>query len=330
MRPAPWLLCWVSLSIPMCASGAPDFTGIWKADCSDYYGIQIKPAENQLYSVSFCGLRGCFEPGTWTPNTRIEGDPKYKVISPTELGIRKRDSDEYFMYVKCASDPTWAAAKPPETVSKQEPKPSLDCSFAAASKEDWVVIAWITDIRKTTQWGSGGKTQTTIVGPFRAVAILDGSLIKETAGAGIHRGQQFWRILSPKSAPVRVGAVDSFLDHMGEDHCVYFGSLENAGVPRWTLLSSKPLPGVFRTPTAKDHAEFRRLNTSCVQQGDYPEGKAPPCVRPRLLAISDINKNAKPEYWATEPYRWDTGLTVWENDTRTLTRLLEVCPGCSD
>jgi hypothetical protein len=116
---------------------------------------------------------------------------------------------------------------------------------------------------------------------------------------------------------------------MGEDHCVYYGSIADSKLHLWTLLSSKPLPGIFRKPTAKDRTEFYRLNKSCVQQGDYPEGKQPPCVRPELLAVSDINKNGKPEYWATEPYMWDTGVTVWENDGK-LVPLLEICVGCSD
>ena len=63
-----------------CESGGVDYTGIWKGDCSDYFGVQIKPAENHLYSVSFCGAVGCFKPGEWTPNTPIKGDSKYKII----------------------------------------------------------------------------------------------------------------------------------------------------------------------------------------------------------------------------------------------------------
>lgn len=319
-------ICVVVLLGPTYAFGGIDYTGFWKRKCSDGFGVQIKLAENQLYSVSFCGPGGCFEPGKWTPNTRIEGDPKYKVNSPTELGIKRSDSDEYFMYVKCESDPTWVVAKPTST----ESKPPLDCSLATTSKEEGVLIAWTTEVRETTQFGQGIETQTTTVEPFRPIALLHGSSLKETAGAGIHKGQTFWRVLSAASKPLRLSSVSSFLDHMNEDHCVYFGSFGNAKLPRWTLLSSEPLLGVFRPPTAKDRSDFYRLNTSCVQQGDYPEGKTPPCVRPKLLAVSDINKNGRPEYWATEPYLWDTGLTVWENNSGTLTPLLQVCVGCSD
>jgi hypothetical protein len=45
------------------------FTGFWKTQCKDAFGLQIKPFENEEnYSVSFCGRGGCFEPGTYRPN----------------------------------------------------------------------------------------------------------------------------------------------------------------------------------------------------------------------------------------------------------------------
>ncbi len=205
----------------------------------------------------------------------------------------------------------------------------LECPFASSSAEKGVLIAWVTDVRKTTQSDEGVKYKTTQVERFRPLAILNGSSIKETLGATIHKGQSFWPVLSLGSKPLKVVAVSSFLDRMGEDHCVYSGTLEKKDLPNWTLLSSAPLPGVFRKPTQKDRDEFYRLNRTCVKQGDYPPGRKPSCVRPVLLAISDINKNGKPEYWVTEPYIWDTGLTVWEN-TGTLNKLLQVCVGCSD
>ena len=325
MRSITLLICFVALLVPPHMSWGIDYTGFWKGDCSDGFGVQIKPAENQLYSVSFCGPGGCFEPGEWTPNTRIEGDPKYKVISPSELGIKRKDGG-FFIYKKCTSDPTWIVAEPPRTEAKQLP----DCSFATTSKEEGILIAWVTSVRKTTQFGRGIETQTTTVGPFRPIALLNYTSLKGTSGATIHKGQSFWRVLSPVSSPLKLTSVGSFLDHMNGDHCVYFGTFGKANPPRCTLLSSKPIPGVFRASTREDRAAFYQLNTSFVQQGDYPEGQKPPCVRPKLLAVTDINKNGKPEYWATEPYLWDTGLTVWENNNGALIRLLQVCVGCSD
>jgi hypothetical protein len=228
----------IELLVSAQTSGETDYTGIWKTDCSNYYGVQIKPAENQLYSVSFCGLNGCFEPGKWTPNTPIEGDPKYKVVSATELGIKRTDGGGYFFYKKCTSDPTWIVA---ETQSI-EPRKVPDCSFATTSKEQGVIIAWVTGVREFTQFGRGIETQTIRVESFRPIAVLKDSGLKETLGATIHKGQSFWRVLSPASSPLKLTSVGSFFDHL-VDRCAYYGTLDKANLPRWTLLSSKPLPG---------------------------------------------------------------------------------------
>jgi hypothetical protein len=66
----------------------PGFTGFWKWHCSDEWGVQIKKQPGNLFSVSFCGPGGCFEPGTWMPNTSIVGDPQYRYINPTTLAIQ--------------------------------------------------------------------------------------------------------------------------------------------------------------------------------------------------------------------------------------------------
>lgn len=308
------------------AAGKIDYTGLWKGDCSNWYGVQIKPVDNQLYSVSFCGKGGCFEPGTWMPNTGIDGDPKFNIISPTKLGIRNNDEKgTFFNYIKCTDNPEWKV----EQVAQHPPQKQLDCSLKPIVKSNAVLIAWITDVRKTTQFTSNSESVTTVVESFRPVAVLEGTSLNEVEDSSIYKGQPFWQILSPSLKPLKLISVSSFLDHMNYDHCVNYGTIDNATLPRWSLLSSQPLPGVFRKPTQNDRDVFYKLNTTCINQGDYPKGKAPPCVRPELLAVSDINNNQKLEYWATEPYMWDTGLSVWEN-TGTLNKLLEVCVGCSD
>src|SRR5882762_10389527 len=55
-----------------------DFTGFWKTNCTDAFGVQIKKQTGKLFSVSFCGPGGCMAPGVWMPNTPIVMDPKYR------------------------------------------------------------------------------------------------------------------------------------------------------------------------------------------------------------------------------------------------------------
>jgi hypothetical protein len=195
MKAITLFICLIGLLGMPCESRGADYTGIWKHECSDYYGIQIKPTEKELYSVSFCGLRGCFAPGEWVPNTRIEGDSEYKIISPSELGIKRKNTEDFSIYKKCTDDPAWAVAETPE------PRKLPDCAFATSSMETGVLIGWTTEARETTQFGPDIKTQTTTFGSFHPLALLDGATLKETQGESIHKGQSFWRVLAPSSKP---------------------------------------------------------------------------------------------------------------------------------
>jgi hypothetical protein len=79
-----------------------DFTGFWKANCTDAFGVQIKKQADNLFSVSFCGPGGCFAPGEWLPNTPIVGDPKYRVLNPTTIEIGQEKG--WTHYTRCTTD----------------------------------------------------------------------------------------------------------------------------------------------------------------------------------------------------------------------------------
>jgi len=57
------------------AQGKANYTGFWKKNCEDPFGLQIKPLRDGLYSVSFCKAEYCSAPGAYLPNTRIDNDP---------------------------------------------------------------------------------------------------------------------------------------------------------------------------------------------------------------------------------------------------------------
>lgn len=78
---------------------------MWKNDCEEKFGLQIKPAENELYSVSFCGPGGCFKPGSYRPNTKILGDPMYEPVGTSKLKIKQADGSAA-VFSKCSADPT--------------------------------------------------------------------------------------------------------------------------------------------------------------------------------------------------------------------------------
>lgn len=94
-------LCALALAgLAAAAAKAPDYAGSWKRNCDDAFGLQIKPLRDGLYAVSFCNHDGCSAPGAYRPNTRIENDPTYEVVSATRIKVRYQDGG-YSTYVKC-------------------------------------------------------------------------------------------------------------------------------------------------------------------------------------------------------------------------------------
>ncbi len=79
-----------------------DFTGFWKGNCTDAFGVQIKKQAGNLYSVSFCGPGGCCAQGEWRPNTPIVGDPKYRVLNPKTIEIANENG--WTRYTRCTTE----------------------------------------------------------------------------------------------------------------------------------------------------------------------------------------------------------------------------------
>ena len=78
----------------------PSLVGFWKDHCEDDFGLKIETAGSDLYSVSFCGPGGCFEPGTYRPNSPIYGDDSYRVIDASTIEVL--GGDGFSKYLRCA------------------------------------------------------------------------------------------------------------------------------------------------------------------------------------------------------------------------------------
>jgi hypothetical protein len=80
-----------------------DFTGFWKTDCEDAFGLQIMHhgAEGK-YSVVFCGPGGCGDLDSEGGGTFITKDPNYRVVSNDELEIS--GGDAWQTYHRCTRD----------------------------------------------------------------------------------------------------------------------------------------------------------------------------------------------------------------------------------
>ena len=69
------------------------YVGIWKSKPRNPFGVIIEKAGAGMYSVSFFGPGGRFKPGTWRPNTKIAGDPNYRIIDKDRIVI---GTDTYY------------------------------------------------------------------------------------------------------------------------------------------------------------------------------------------------------------------------------------------
>ncbi len=80
-----------------------NFTGFWKEECEQAFGLQIKPyGDDGKYSVVFCGPGGCGEPAE-SRLTFITGDKHWKVISDDKL-IQIGRSGERDIYIRCTKE----------------------------------------------------------------------------------------------------------------------------------------------------------------------------------------------------------------------------------
>ena len=165
-------------------------------------------------------------------------------------------------------------------------------------------------------------------GLFNALAVLEHKTLRPTDGAMIRDGMRFIFPLEANRRPVALAQTSAYLERLGRDHCVYHARFQDTNLADWTLVSTAPVN--LRIPSPTDRTRFYELETHCVQQGDYGPGEGPPCVKPILVAVSDIDGDLNPEYWHTSPFIWDTGFAVSEEANTVLEALVYACPGCSE
>jgi hypothetical protein len=95
-------LCASAIATAVSGADKVDYSGSWKANCEDPVGLLIRPARNGLYSISFCKSTVC-SPGAYRPDTRIENDPHYEVLSSTRIRLNHPEGG-HTAYVKCSSE----------------------------------------------------------------------------------------------------------------------------------------------------------------------------------------------------------------------------------
>jgi len=83
------------------ADPTKNFTGFWKTDCGNAFGLQIMAHDSTgKYSVVFCGPGGCTDSAS--RQTFVTKDPHYQVISEDELKVGSGEGWE--TYHRCTRD----------------------------------------------------------------------------------------------------------------------------------------------------------------------------------------------------------------------------------
>lgn len=79
---------------------AHPLNGLWKLECRDNFGLAIAAAGPAQYSFSFCGPKGCSDPGL-RPISRIVDDPMYRIDSTGTVMRVFNNSENAMVYRKC-------------------------------------------------------------------------------------------------------------------------------------------------------------------------------------------------------------------------------------
>jgi len=86
-------------------SKAHPLGGFWKKDLKHDHGLAIGKAPEGLYFISFCGPNGCFEKGTYRPNSAIVDDPDYRILDKNTIEVKGKKGFEKYMRAKARKNP---------------------------------------------------------------------------------------------------------------------------------------------------------------------------------------------------------------------------------
>jgi hypothetical protein len=84
------------------ADAGPDFSGIWKEQCEDEFGLRIEHASGDgRYLIAFCGPGGC-ENFDLARRSFIAGDSNYEIVNDNEI-IQTGEQGGQQRYLRCLS-----------------------------------------------------------------------------------------------------------------------------------------------------------------------------------------------------------------------------------
>jgi hypothetical protein len=230
----------------------------------------------------------------------------------------------FFLVACCVTHPCFAQA-------------TEDCGSLTPAQRDETLVAWNSPGPVRTRRGVDGPWQMKF-GQLRAVAIVDDGQIREPRNAMLERGASLWNVLDARQEIVltEIYAVN-YLFRPGISWCLFSAEIDQSAVEEHALFTSDR-EFRLRQPTEFEQAAFDAdmyPASYCMNRGgmflrDVPPEDIPPCKEPKLIGLSDVNGNQRPEFWATEVLKYATGIVVWEHSGSRYEQIYRACPICSD
>jgi hypothetical protein len=94
------------------------------------------------------------------------------------------------------------------------------------------------------------------------------------------------------------------------------------GQTMWNVVDDQSVLALTDVHSVTYH--YRDGVTWCLFSADTK-----PCDEPKLIGVSDINEDGRPELWGTRILKFATQIAVWDT-ARGYTSTFSACPGCAD
>jgi len=230
----------------------------------------------------------------------------------------------YVLAVCCMSEPGLAQSAP-------------DCASLTQSTNKSTLIVWNAARPRTESRGTEGDVRT-VLGPLRAIAIIEDGEIREPRNEVLTEGETLWSVVNAGQEVLltKIHPWD-YLLRPGISYCLFSAEAETSAVEPHALFTNDR-EFRLRPPTDSEQAEFDEHIypiTYCANRGgmflrDVAPEDWPPCDAPKLIGLSDIDEDSKPEFWATDILKFATEIAVWEYYPTGYAREFRACPGCAD
>lgn len=214
---------------------------------------------------------------------------------------------------------------------------SDDCDSLTQAANDETLIAWNSPAPVLARRGVADPLRTKF-GQLRVIAIVKDGKIREPRNAVLERGASLWNVLDEGQELVLtdIYAVN-FLFRPGTSWCLFSAEIDQDAVEEHALFANER--GFhLRRPSESEQAAFDANmypDSYCANRAGLflrgaPPAAIPPCKEPKLIGLTDVDGNHRPEFWATEVLRYSTGIAVWEHNGKRYEKIYSACPLCSD